>query len=131
MNDLRAGCTSNENKSAYTRRDFLGVGDEYTELYQPFFFRSNAIRRASTLAHEARHRMANMGHTNGDKDVGWWDNGYITTYAFQVSWLATYYTDANDHTYKTYRNWAKYAARDLMAVMFDYPSTIPEYIRTL
>jgi hypothetical protein len=160
LNDLRFGCnngtwnsdgTRNDGSAAKSHQDAFGIGDEYTELYQVFFFRYNAVRRASTLFHEAVHHTSGRSHTSGsDKELyfyfdhlrlvgeeGSWGSYYEvnpspqdpSVYAWQVFWLMSYYYDANINTYTTYKRWTQYAARDMIAAKFVDTSSIPVDIR--
>jgi hypothetical protein len=128
VNDLRGGC--HQTKVAYSQWDFIGIGDEYTVLYPLFFFRKNAIQRASTLFHESFHKRWSEEHSAEDAEKAWaYNDGMLTIYAWQASYLMSYYYDANANTYTTYRRWAQYAARDTIATRFIDLSSIPDDIK--
>lgn len=86
---------------ATTRFGFLI--DNYTKLYQPFFYDENVIQRAATLFHEARHASGWCRHQGtcawGNCDPEWTNgcvgtlsgsgrgaNGYTVIY---LNWFAT------------------------------------------
>jgi hypothetical protein len=61
MDELDARC-GDGTKRAYTT---WGVGDNYTELYLPFFYNENVVERAATILHESRHADW-CGHSGND-----------------------------------------------------------------
>jgi hypothetical protein len=66
IDELDARCGSNSTTRARTQ---WGAGDNYTELYLPFFYNENVIERAGTLLHEARHAdwCGHSGNDGGNK----------------------------------------------------------------
>lgn len=127
VNDLRGGCS--QTKVAYSQWDAFGFGDEYTVVYPLFFYYRNAIQRASTLFHEAFHKRWEDYHSAEDAELTWYSYQQPSIYAWQALYLMSYYYDANVNTYTTYRRWAQYAARDIIATRFMDPTSIPDDIR--
>lgn len=131
--DLRSKCYSDDN-SANTHimatnysgawREFWGT--DRIELYIPFFFRSdwNAVRKASTLVHEARHY--DEGHDVGDSsctngiscDNSWNTNGANT---FEVNFLADFFCSEVDLVTPTMREYALDRADYMLTNMFANP----------
>ncbi|RZV51008.1 MAG: hypothetical protein EX268_15665 [Deltaproteobacteria bacterium] len=68
--------------------------NDYTDLYQTFFYDLDAVWRASTIVHEVRHARDGFSHDscvclNGSAcDLRWSQNGANT---YEVMWLAAYH----------------------------------------
>ena len=75
--------------------------DNYTQLWPKFFYELNAVERAGTLVHEARHADG-VGHLESDSrcprggscDTRYTDGGANT---WQVTWLAEFSSLATQH----------------------------------
>jgi hypothetical protein len=78
--------------------------NDYTDLYQTFFYDLDAVWRASTIVHEVRHARDGRSHdacncTNGSAcDARWSSNGANT---YELMWLAAYHYTRDDHPFIT------------------------------
>ena len=78
--------------------------NDYTDLYQTFFYDLDAVWRASTIVHEVRHARDGVSHDacacpNGSAcDARWSRNGANTR---ELLWLAAYYYTPEDHPFIT------------------------------
>jgi hypothetical protein len=82
------------------------------------------------LFHESFHKRWDEEHTAEDAEQTWtYETGMLTIYAWQASYLMSYWYDANSNTYTTYRRWAQYVARDIIATRFIDSSSIPDDIK--
>ena len=122
ISDLRAKCfygddsTNKSTKAAYFHDIWRGV-----ELYYPFFFDWNAVRKASVLVHETRHyderHDADDGSCtdSGSCDNSWYTNGSNT---FEVNFLADFFCSEADLTTPTMRSYAMHRADYLLTNKF-------------
>lgn len=78
--------------------------NDYTDLYQTFFYDLDAVWRASTIVHEVRHARDGSSHdacacNNGSAcDSRWSRNGANT---HELLWLAAYHYTPEDHPFIT------------------------------
>ncbi len=78
--------------------------NDYTDLYQTFFYDLDAVWRASTIVHEVRHARDGFSHDSCDCDNGsacdlrWSQNGANT---YELMWLAAYFYTPEDHRFIT------------------------------
>ncbi len=96
--------------------------NDYTDLYQTFFYDLDAVWRASTIVHEVRHARDQITHDScvcdnvTACDLRWSSNGANT---YEVMWLAAYYWTPDDHAFITLARRARASAlfntrRDVM-----------------
>ncbi len=89
--------------------------NDYTDLYQTFFYDLDAVFRASTIVHEVRHARDAISHDAcacGNVtacDSRWSKKGANT---FELMWLAAYYFTPDDHLFITQ------ARKDRAAALF-------------
>ncbi|NNE20248.1 MAG: hypothetical protein HKN10_17400 [Myxococcales bacterium] len=78
--------------------------NDYTDLYQTFFYDLDAVWRASTIVHEVRHARDGRSHDacaciNGSAcDARWSSNGANT---YELMWIAAYFYTPDDHQFIT------------------------------
>jgi hypothetical protein len=87
--------------------------NDYTDLYQTFFYDLDAVWRASTIVHEVSHARDGISHdacacNNGSAcDSRWSRNGANT---HELLWLAAYHYTPEDHPFITPARRARAAA---------------------
>jgi hypothetical protein len=87
--------------------------NDYTDLYQTFFYDLDAVWRASTIVHEVRHARDGYSHDAcvcdnvTACDLRWSRNGANT---YELMWLAAYYWTPEDHPFITPARRARAAA---------------------
>lgn len=111
------GNCRNTGKFATTNYGVLAKND-YIQLWQHFYYRADAVRRASTIVHEVRHadREREASHSGNclsgaSCDPRWTYRGANT---YQMLWLAAYYHTPSDHPYITQ------ARRERAEAIFDF-----------
>ncbi len=78
--------------------------NDYTDLYQTFFYDLDAVWRASTIVHEVRHARDGISHDacacpNGSACDARWSRAGANTY--ELMWLAAYFYTPEDHPFIT------------------------------
>ncbi len=125
--DLHSRCFKDENSNntniLATTYSGAFVSDRI-ELYFPFFFNCNAVERASTIVHEARHFDKN--HDAKDKDCprgascdSSWE--YYGSNTYEVMFLRDFFCTKNDFITPTMRRYARERAVNGLSSGFKSP----------